>query len=128
MDLRTIALYQIGRRDAVLAVASNRNAPVAGLVLVLVTAIPRSYDQTLLLQDPFAWLRPVGFSLLSALLGSQGRVYTRAELVERTWGSGHHITDRTIDSHIRRVRRKFSVLGADAIETGGFLAIARKPG
>jgi two-component system OmpR family response regulator len=57
------------------------------------------------------------FSLLSSLLGSVGRVYTREELVERTFGHGHHITDRTIDSHIRRVRRKFAELGADPIET-----------
>jgi len=57
------------------------------------------------------------FTLLFSLLGSVGRVYTRAELVERAWGSGHHITDRTIDSHIRRVRRKFATLGADPIET-----------
>jgi two-component system OmpR family response regulator len=57
------------------------------------------------------------FGLLSSLLGSAGRVYTRAELVERAWGHGHHITDRTIDSHIRRVRRKFAELGADPIET-----------
>jgi two-component system OmpR family response regulator len=57
------------------------------------------------------------FSLLSSLLGSVGRVYTREELAERTLGHGHHITDRTIDSHIRRVRRKFAELGADPIET-----------
>jgi two-component system OmpR family response regulator len=57
------------------------------------------------------------FGLLSSLLGSAGRVYTRAELVERAWDHGHHFTDRTIDSHIRRVRRKFAELGADPIET-----------
>jgi len=57
------------------------------------------------------------FSLLSSLVGSVGRVYSRAELVEHAWGRGHHITDRTVDSHIRRVRRKFAELGADPIET-----------
>lgn len=57
------------------------------------------------------------FALLVSLLGSVGRVYTRAELVEHAWGRGHHITDRTIDSHIRRLRRKFAALGANPIET-----------
>jgi two-component system OmpR family response regulator len=57
------------------------------------------------------------FALLASLTGAVGRVYSRAELVEHAWGRGHHITDRTIDSHIRRVRRKFAALGADPIET-----------
>ena len=46
-----------------------------------------------------------------------GKVYTRDELVERAYGAGHHITDRTVDSHIRRIRKKFKLRGADPIET-----------
>jgi two-component system OmpR family response regulator len=57
------------------------------------------------------------FALLGSLMGAPGRVYSREELVESAWGRGHHITDRTIDSHIRRVRKKFGALGADPIET-----------
>ncbi len=57
------------------------------------------------------------FALLGSLMGAPGRVYSRDELVEQAWGRGHHITDRTIDSHIRRVRKKFAELGADPIET-----------
>jgi two-component system OmpR family response regulator len=57
------------------------------------------------------------FSLLHVLLSRPGRVYTRDDLVDRVWGVGHHITDRTIDSHIRRIRRKFADVGADPVET-----------
>lgn len=57
------------------------------------------------------------FSLLHVLLSRPGRVYTRDDLVDRVWGVGHHITDRTIDSHIRRIRRKFAAVGADPVET-----------
>lgn len=57
------------------------------------------------------------FDLLHSLLGMAGKVYTREELVERAYGSGHHITDRTVDSHIRRIRKKFKQCGADPIET-----------
>lgn len=57
------------------------------------------------------------FNLLHVLLSRPGRVYTRDDLVDRVWGVGHHITDRTIDSHIRRVRRKFAAVGADPVET-----------
>jgi two-component system OmpR family response regulator len=57
------------------------------------------------------------FDLLHSMLGMRGKVYTRDELVDRAYGSGHHITDRTVDSHIRRIRKKFKALGADPIET-----------
>jgi two-component system OmpR family response regulator len=57
------------------------------------------------------------FGLLHSMLGMRGKVYTRDELVDRAYGSGHHITDRTVDSHIRRIRKKFKALGADPIET-----------
>jgi two-component system OmpR family response regulator len=57
------------------------------------------------------------FHLLCSLLGMPGKVYTREELVERAYGAGHHITDRTVDSHVRRIRKKFKQCGADPIET-----------
>ena len=46
------------------------------------------------------------FALLYSLMGTAGRAYTRDELVDRAWGHGYAITDRTVDSHIRRLRRK----------------------
>jgi two-component system OmpR family response regulator len=63
------------------------------------------------------FLTATEFLLLHSLLRSPGRVYSRSELVERAYGDGHHITERTVDSHIRRIRQKFAELGADPIET-----------
>lgn len=57
------------------------------------------------------------FALLEALMGGHDRVYTRAELVDRAWGFGHAITERTVDSHIRRLRKKFNEIGVDVVET-----------
>lgn len=57
------------------------------------------------------------FALLQTLMGGHDRVYSRADLVEQVWGAGHAITDRTIDSHIRRLRKKFTQAGVDLIET-----------
>jgi len=58
------------------------------------------------------------FALLQALLGMPGKVYTRGELVDRAYGLGHYITDRTIDSHVRRIRKKLAEAGGlDLIET-----------
>ncbi len=63
------------------------------------------------------FLTATEFMLLHSLLRTPGRVYARSELVERAYGDGHHITERTVDSHIRRIRQKFGALGADPIET-----------
>jgi two-component system OmpR family response regulator len=57
------------------------------------------------------------FALLQSLLQSPGRVFSRSELVDRAYGHGHVITERTVDSHIRRIRQKLGAIGADPIET-----------
>jgi len=57
------------------------------------------------------------FMLLRALLTTPTKVFTRGDLVERAYGHGHHITERTIDSHVRRIRKKFAERGGDPIET-----------
>jgi len=57
------------------------------------------------------------FALLQALLGAPGKVFSRDNLVDHAWGRGHAITDRTIDSHVRRIRQKLATVGADPIET-----------
>jgi DNA-binding response OmpR family regulator len=58
------------------------------------------------------------FSLLHALLRTPGKVFTRDELVDRAWGPEIAITDRTIDSHVRRIRKKLADAGApEIIET-----------
>jgi two-component system catabolic regulation response regulator CreB len=58
-------------------------------------------------------LTRVEFDLLATLLGSPGRVFTRAELIDRVWGDGFRITDRTIDSHVKALRKKISEAGAE---------------
>jgi DNA-binding response OmpR family regulator len=58
-------------------------------------------------------LTRVEFDLLATLLGSPGRVFTRAELIDHVWGDGFRITDRTIDSHVKALRRKIGEAGAE---------------
>jgi len=57
------------------------------------------------------------FALLRVLLAAPGRVFERGQLVERAYGGDHHITERTVDSHIRRLRKKLAAGGPDPIET-----------
>ena len=58
------------------------------------------------------------FSLLRVLLTRPGKVYTREELTERAYpGGNHHVSERTLDSHVRRIRHKFREHGLDPVET-----------
>lgn len=58
------------------------------------------------------------FNLLKALVGAPGRILSRDQLIDQLHGPGFAITDRTIDSHIRNLRRKFAEAGGhDVIET-----------
>jgi DNA-binding response OmpR family regulator len=64
-------------------------------------------------------LTRVEFDLLACMLAAPGRVFTRAQLIDRVWGDGFAITDRTVDSHVKGLRRKVAEAGGDAglIET-----------
>ena len=57
------------------------------------------------------------FRILEVLIRRPGRVFERAELVELAYPGPHHVSDRTLDSHIRRIRQKLREAGSDRIET-----------
>jgi two-component system phosphate regulon response regulator PhoB len=46
------------------------------------------------------------FRLLKVLLERQGRVQTRARLLADVWGYSEDVDSRTVDTHVRRLRRK----------------------
>ena len=57
------------------------------------------------------------FRILQVLMRRPGRVYTRDELADRAYPGRHHVSERTLDSHIRRVRQKMRPFGLDPVET-----------
>ncbi|MYB50763.1 MAG: response regulator transcription factor [Acidobacteriia bacterium] len=46
------------------------------------------------------------FQILERMLRQPGRVWSRAALLQAVWGLACHVTDRTVDVHIRRLRSK----------------------
>ncbi|MDX2013415.1 MAG: response regulator transcription factor [Myxococcaceae bacterium] len=56
------------------------------------------------------------FQLLATLLRAPTRAFSRDELIERAY-EGVVVSDRTVDSHIRRVRQKFAAVGGSVVET-----------
>lgn len=69
------------------------------------------------LDDQLLDLTPTEWGLLSTIAGAPGRVYSRYELVNRVRGYEYEGYERTIDSHIKNLRRKLGAAGADVIET-----------
>jgi two-component system OmpR family response regulator len=57
------------------------------------------------------------FGVLRMLLEYAGRVLSRADLIEQVRDADYHVTERTIDTHVRRIRAKLRPFGLDPIET-----------
>ncbi|MBV9192031.1 MAG: response regulator [Betaproteobacteria bacterium] len=51
-------------------------------------------------------LTPVEFRLLAALASTPGRVFSREKLLERLYEDHRVVTDRTVDAHVKNLRRK----------------------
>lgn len=54
------------------------------------------------------------FDLLLFFVNNPNKVYTREEILKSVWGHGVHVTERTVDVHIRKIREK---IGEDYIRT-----------
>lgn len=68
--------------------------------------------------DQCVSMGPTEFKLLRFLMQNPERVYTRDQLLDNVWGSNVYIEDRTVDVHIRRLRKALSVEGyANRIQT-----------
>jgi two-component system alkaline phosphatase synthesis response regulator PhoP len=64
-------------------------------------------------------LTPTEFGLLQALAEHRGQALTRLEMIEKGLGYSYEGIERTVDSHIRNLRRKLAEAGApeDLVET-----------
>ena len=55
------------------------------------------------------------FSVLHGFLRQPGRVYDRDGVISNSYDFNIHVSDRTVDSHIRNIRSKFRKLGGEAV-------------
>jgi two-component system response regulator RegX3 len=46
------------------------------------------------------------FELLRLLMENAGRVLSRRDILDRVWGEGYGDSNKTLDVHVRRIRRK----------------------
>jgi two-component system phosphate regulon response regulator PhoB len=60
-------------------------------------------------------LSPAEFKLLQFLMTHPGRIYSRAQLLDQVWGDHVFIEERTVDVHIRRLRKALEPSGHDRL-------------
>ena len=76
-------------------------------------------------------LGPTEYRLLRVLMENPGRVYSREQLLDKAWGQNIYVEIRTVDVHVRRLRRAINIGGKpDLIRTvrGSGYALDVSPG
>jgi two-component system phosphate regulon response regulator PhoB len=58
---------------------------------------------------------PTEYRLLHFFMTHPERVYSRAQLLDHVWGGSVYVEERTIDVHIRRLRKTLEPVGLDAM-------------
>ena len=58
-------------------------------------------------------LGPTEYRLLKFLMTHPDRVYSRTHLLDRVWGANVYVEERTVDVHVRRLRKALALAGAD---------------
>jgi two-component system phosphate regulon response regulator PhoB len=62
-------------------------------------------------------LPPSEFKLLHFLMTHPGRIYSRSQLLDQVWGDHVYVEERTVDVHIRRLRKALAATGHDRLIT-----------
>ncbi|MES9962333.1 MAG: phosphate regulon transcriptional regulator PhoB [Candidatus Sedimenticola sp. 20ELBAFRAG] len=94
----------------------RRVAPHATEEVVDVGALqldPTSYRVSVGKQE--VELGPTEFRLLHFFMTHMDKVYSRSRLLDRVWGANVFIEERTVDVHIRRLRKALEPYGVDGL-------------
>jgi two-component system, OmpR family, phosphate regulon response regulator PhoB len=94
-------------RRALPAEGSER-IDIEGLVLDQSSQRVTSGDKTVA-------LGPTEYRMLAFFMTHPERVYTREQLLDRVWGGNVYVEERTIDVHIRRLRKALEEFGFDRL-------------
>lgn len=67
--------------------------------------------------ENYIHLGPTEFRLLRMLMETPGKVFSREFLLKNVWGDNIYVESRTVDVHIRRLRKSMNEYGPDYIRT-----------
>ena len=107
----------IARIRALLRRASSDQA---GTVLTVGDLVLEIDSRRVLLENKPLEMGPTEFKLLHFFMANPERAYSRTQLLDRVWGTNVHVEERTVDVHIRRLRKALQTVNsayADLIQT-----------
>jgi two-component system, OmpR family, alkaline phosphatase synthesis response regulator PhoP len=128
-EFSEVAAFEIGANDYItkpvkpralisrIKAAFQRNTPIENTDLenvVVEALIINRQNYTISVKDLNYALPKKEFDLLLFFVSNPNKVYTREEILLSVWGRGVHVTARTVDVHIRKIREK---IGEDYIRT-----------
>ena len=73
------------------------------------------HSHELLIDGNVIAIGPTEFRLLEFLLSHPGRAFNRSQLLDRVWGRGAYVEERTVDVHVLRLRKALKPYGADVM-------------
>jgi len=99
----------INMKEMVLRVkALLRRAQIANEKKLVIGGTVLDYDAlTIKTKEEELEMPPKEFYLLFKLLSNPNKIFTRQDLMDEIWGMDSEVDDRTVDSHIKKLRRKF---------------------
>ena len=99
----------INMKEMVLRVkALLRRAQIANEKKLVIGNTVLDYDGlTIKTKEEEFEMPPKEFYLLFKLLSNPNKIFTRQDLMDEIWGMDSEVDDRTVDSHIKKLRRKF---------------------
>ncbi len=95
------------------AVLRRTNALSTDKVIEIGHLILDSKSQRITANGNIVDIGPTEYRLLAFFMSHTERAYTRAQLLDQVWGGNVYIEDRTIDVHIRRLRKLLQPYGCD---------------
>lgn len=72
-------------------------------------------SQRVKVKDQAINLPPTEFRLLHYFMGHPDRVFTRGQLLDQAWGTQVYVEERTVDVHIRRLRKNLEPYNLDKL-------------
>lgn len=128
-EFSEVAAFEIGANDYItkpvkpralisrIKAAFQRNNPFEDTNLdkvIIEDLVINRQNYTISVKDVSFALPKKEFDLLLFFVNNPNKVYTREEILMNVWGQGVHVTERTVDVHIRKIREK---IGEEYIRT-----------
>ena len=107
----------VARVAAVLRRTASEPVPAARPVLAIGSVTIDRDRHAVRVGDTELVVTATELRLLATLASHKGRVLSRNQLIATVYGDDHHISARTIDTHVRNLRAKLAAAGAPVIET-----------